>query len=909
MIRRTAAYATLSALLALLSPQVIRAADAAEFFETRIRPLLAKNCFSCHTGTRMGGLQLDSRESMLRGGASGPAIVPGDAARSLLIQAVSHTHERLKMPPPGKLTDEQIGDLTAWVKAGAVWPDARPVNAGKGGPYRITAEQRAFWSFRPVRKPDIPAVRNSGWAKNDIDRFILAALESKGLEPVRPASRRVQMRRAYFDLIGLPPAPEEVQAFERDPAPDAFAKVVDRLLASPHYGERWARYWLDVARYSDDRLSSTKDDPYPNAYRYRDWVAQAFNDDMPYGLFVKAQIAGDLMEDKARFAAGLGFYALSPDFQDERVDATTRGFLGLTVACAQCHDHKYDPIPTKDFYSLQGVFSSSEPYELPFAPDGVVDAYQVQKKKLDRLEKDLKDFLKRETAQMSEILASQTARYLMAARQVMPPLSRPSDEVARATRVDRETLDRWVAYLKSFPKEHRYLDAWDALIKGGASDQEFQKAADEFQSLALAVTREKKETDAAKAHMDTGKTLLWKDLYFSNPRPDLPYQPSLGVLYNGEVNQYPGSELKVIRFLDGDRRVYVDGLMAEIQSLKNGLPPKYQFLHTIRDAAKPSNLRVAIGGNAENPGEEAPRRFLSILSEAEPPAFQKGSGRLELAEAIASPNNPLTARVMANRIWHYHFGAGIVRSTSNFGQLGERPTHPELLDYLASRFIESKWSVKAMHREIMLSATYALSSERSPKNAAADSDNRLLWRANLRRLDAEALRDTMLWASGKLDRRVGGPPVWLTENFAIRKGPDGEADKYFQPAEWISDSASRRSLYGFVSRRRTDATMTLFDFPNPAATAEQRFETSTPLQRLFFLNSDFVIKQAEAFAARVAPERDEAARIRKAYHILFSREPLPAELQKAREFLAATPNAWPEYAQVLMSSNEFLFVK
>ena len=665
-----------------------------------------------------------------------------------------------------------------------------------------------------------------------------------------------------------------------------------------------------MARYADDHLNSTKDEPYPNSYRYRDWVIKAFNDDMPYDLFVKAQIAGDQIEgDRSKLLPGLGFYGLSPEFSDERVDATTRGFLALTVACAQCHDHKYDPIPTKDYYSLQGIFSSSELYEFPLAPDEVVNAYQTQKKKLDRLDKDLKEFLKRENAQMGEILVGQTSRYLMAARQVIPPLSRPAAEVARKTKLDQETIERWAAYLRTSPKEHRYLDAWDDLMKRGGSDQQFQKLADEFQVLVTAVVREKKETDGTKERMETGKLLLWKDLYFANPRPDLPYQPMLGVLFNGEVYQTPGIELKVIRFLDGDRKAYVEGLMAEIQAVKNSLPPKYPFLHTIKDAAKPANLHVAVGGNPGNPGEEAPRRFLSVLYDGEPPAFQKGSGRLELAEAIANPANPLTARVMVNRIWDYHFGAGIVRSTSNFGQLGDRPTHPELLDYLAARFVENKWSIKALHREIMLSATYALSNEHSAKNYAIDSGNRFLWRSNLRRLDAEALRDAMLSASGRLDLRVGGPPAWLTENFATRTGPEGEADKYFQPTEWISDNASRRTLYGFVSRRRTDATMTLFDFPNPAASAEQRFGTSTPLQRLFFLNSAFVIKQAEAFAARLAPEPGDAARIHKAYEILFGREPLPKELQMGQEFLQSKAGAWPEYAQVLLSSNEFMFVK
>ena len=581
------------------SAQPARSADAAEFFETRIRPLLSKNCFACHTASRLGGLQLDSRDAILKGGQSGPAIVPGDPEHSLLIQAVSYSHERLKMPPPGKLGDEQIQDLVAWVRTGAVWPDARPVAANPRGPYRITPEQRAFWSFRPVRKPAVPQVRDAAWPKNDIDRFILAALEAKGLAPAKPADRRVLIRRAYFDLIGLPPAPEEVDAFVKDRSPEAFAKVIDHLLASPHYGERWGRYWLDVARYSDDRLNSTKDDPYPNAYRYRDWVVQAFNDDMPYDLFVKAQIAGDLLEgvDRKKYVAGLGLYGLSPDFSDDRVDVTTRGFLALTVACAQCHDHKYDPIPTKDYYSLQGVFSSSEPYEYPLAPENTVKAYQAQTKKIEGLEKDLKEFLKRETQQVGEILLSQVSRYMMAARQTLPPISQPVAELARREKLDAETIGRWAAYLKSSPKEHRYLDAWDALMQRGGSDAEFRRLADQFQTVAISVVREKKESDAVKGHLDTGKLLLWKDLYFSNPRPDLPYTPALGVLYNGEVNQYPGSERKVIRFLDGDRRAYVDGLIQEIQSLKDSLAAA---VYTCRDCVGAAAVawRISIASSA-----------------------------------------------------------------------------------------------------------------------------------------------------------------------------------------------------------------------------------------------------------------------------------------------------------------------
>ena len=409
-----------------------QAANPGEFFELHVRPVLAKNCYPCHTDSRMGGLRLDSREQVLKGGNSGPAMIPGDAANSLFIQAVSHTHPRLKMPPGGKLKDEEIANLKAWVNAGAVWPDTGPALAPKPE-YRITPEQRAFWAFQPVRNPALPEVRNAAWTKGPIDRFILAGLEARGLAPAPAADKRTLIRRATFDLIGLPPTPDEVDAFLKDRAPDAFAKVVDRLLASPHYGERWGRYWLDVARYSDDKLNSERDEPYPNAFRYRDWVIQAFNDDMPYDMFVKAQIAGDLLPgvDRAEYEAGLGFYALSPEFQDDRVDATTRGFLGLTVACAQCHDHKYDPIPSQDYYSLLGIFNNTESHEYPLAPDSVVAAYRAQKEKIEKQQNALDEFVARQGGELAGILAEKTARFLLASRKLAPEDGMDPDTLAR----------------------------------------------------------------------------------------------------------------------------------------------------------------------------------------------------------------------------------------------------------------------------------------------------------------------------------------------------------------------------------------------------------------------------------------------------------------------------------------------
>jgi mono/diheme cytochrome c family protein len=893
-------------------------ASPAEFFELRIRPVFAKNCYACHTSARMGGLELTSRQGLLQGGSSGPAIVPGDPDSSLLLKAVRRTHDRLKMPPQGALADAEIRDLESWVKGGAIWPESAAGTAGPSKSYQISPKQRAFWAFRPVVKPPVPQPKDAVWAKNDIDRFILAKLEAKGLSPGKPADKRTLLRRVYYDIIGLPPTPEEVDAFLGDNSPQAFEKIVDHLLASPHYGERWGRYWLDIARYGDDRLGGTRDDPHPNAWRYRDWVVSSLNDDMPFDKFVKAQIAGDLMEgvDRKKYVAGLGYFGLSPEFQDDRVDALTRGFLALTVACAQCHDHKYDPIPTKDFYSLQGIFTSSEMYEYPIAPETEVAAYQTKKKKLDQLERDLKDFLKKQSFQLTEILAAQTSRYLVGTSQVLAGSKRPAAEVAREQQLDPETFERWLRYLRE-PKEHRYLDAWDAAIASNATSAELGKLAASFQDLVLDVTREKKEMDEYNKTAKEGaikvlgaqKAILWKDMYFSNPRPDLPYLPPLGIFYYGELYQYPGSEMQVVRFLQGEWKTYANWLLSEIDTVKKSLPPKYDFLNTVKDAEKPANLRVNIGGNPEKLGDEAPRRFLQILCNGEPAPFQKGSGRLELAEAIASPDNPLTARVMVNRIWHYHFGQGLVKTLSNFGFLGDKPSHPELLDWLTAHFVEDGWSVKKLHREILLSAAYALAADNVEKNFAVDPDNRLLWRANRRRLDAEVLRDSLLLVSGNLDLTVGGPPAWMTPNHAAgRTGPEGDADKYSTPEEWLT-GRSRRAIYGYISRRRTDPTLTLFDFPTPATISEQRFVTSTPLQGLFLLNSDFMMAQAEALAKRVAGAATDAARISQAYRLLFGRDAQEEEIKLGRDFLRDKPNAWAEYTQVLLSSNEFLFVQ
>jgi mono/diheme cytochrome c family protein len=840
-------------------------AAADDFFESKVRPVLAKNCYACHTDSRMGGLRLDSAESVAKGGKSGPVIVPGKPDESLLVQAVRRTHERIQMPPSGKLPDSDIAAIVEWVKTGAVWPaGAAPTVKAEA----ITAEQRAFWSFQPVRKPGPPNLKDTRWAHSDIDRFVLAKLEAQGLRPARAADRRVLLRRATLDLTGLPPTPEEVDSFLADRSPDAFAKVVDRLLASPRYGERWGRLWLDVARYSDERLNSTDPDPIPNAFRYRDWVIQAFNRDMPFDTFVKAQIAGDLMpsDDPLRYRAGTGFFAMSPEMQDDRVDAVTRGFLGLTVACAQCHNHKFDPIPQSDFYSLQGVFTSSQTKEFPLAPKDVVEKWDAQKKALDKQEAALKEFTAQQTDQLASILAAQTARYLMASRALAP-----------SGDLDSETLDRWKKYLVNPKKSHPYLKRWLELAARGAPREEMEAAAREFQSSVENVNEEKHRID------ENNKIRLGL-----NPDRNAMSQANLESLAIDKYNlwhdvlegvlHYTGTKLD--RFLSGEWKRRLEQLRQDSAALKKELPPKYPFLQSLQDAANPRDIRIAIRGDVNNRGDVAPRHLPSILCKGAPEAFRKGSGRLELAEGIAGADNPLTARVMVNRIWLHHFGRGLVETPSNFGNMGGRPSNAELLDYLAARFVELKWSMKALHREILLSSVYGLSSEKAAANEAVDADNRLQWRANWRRMDVETMRDSLLFVAGNLDLTPGGEPAVL------------------------NDQNRRRTVYGFVSRRKLDPLLALFDFPNPNNTSEQRTETNVPLQRLFLMNSSFVEQQADSLAKRLTGT--DAEKVRQAYRILYGRLPAADEAQMGAAF--AAKSGWKEYARVLLNANEFDWV-
>jgi len=886
-----------------------------DFFEAKVRPILATECFACHTDSQLGALRLDSREAMLRGGKSGPAIVPGDPDKSLLIAALRQTGE-LKMPKGGKLSADQIEAIATWIRTGAVWPDTGTAKVASKGELAIDPARRAFWSFQPLHPAPAPSVQNTRWPKNEIDRFILARLEKEGLTPVAPADRRTLLRRATLDLIGIPPTPEEIEAFENDKSPDAFAKVVDRLLASPQYGERWGRLWLDVARYGEDDYRSLDPmgrgfAPYPNAYLYRDWVVKAFNDDLPYDQFVRAQLAGDQVEEKSRvrMLPALGFLGQGPWYYDngavevtraderhDRIDVVSRGFLGLTLGCARCHNHKYDPIPATDYYAMAGVFASTTYKEYPQVPESAVAQYTDLEKKLKNKEKLLGEFLQNETRQLSESLTLQASKYMQSVWRVTGEPKEDLNDVIEKNKLDYELTQRWIKFLARPPRYYPYLKDWQAMMQKGGTPAEAKKLGDEFQTLLMDVLFERKDlkeqNDIIIAKSLTGtkpkeplfkpnefvtnddfcpscgveikamsleRTNLWMDVYVRDL--DDPMLPGVMQKYKPGLLAFRGWGLE--RQISADGRAYLAAFKEDIENFRKTMPSQYPYVHGVADREKPVDLPVSLRGNPTNLGEVVPRGFLSVLSKDGRLSFTKGSGRLELAEAILQ--QPIAMRVIVNRVWKWHFGTGIVDTPSNFGFNGERPVHPELLEYLADFFVRNGMSIKKLHREIMLSSVYQLSNESIKINYDKDSSNRLYWRANRRRMDVEQIRDSLLATSGALDKKMGGP------------------------SETLTPQSTRRTLYGKVSRYKLDEFLQLFDFPSPNISAEQRYTTNVPLQRLFFMNGDFVQQQAELLVRQLESEPTMEARLQKAYRLVFGRRATAEEVRLGLEYLRNEP--------------------
>jgi hypothetical protein len=955
--RTPALLLTLFLLPPLLSATASRAAaadDGTAFFEAKIRPILVQHCYKCHsarTKRPKGGLRVDSREGLLRGGKTGPAVVPGKAGESLLLKAIRYTDDDLQMPPGGKpLPAAIVADFERWIALGA--PDPRGGSApaarvAKGIDFQAA---RRHWAYQPIRPPALPMVQHAGWPANPIDRFVLARLEAKGLTPSPPADRRTLIRRAYFDLVGLPPTAAEVEAFERDASPEAFARVVDHLLASPHYGERWARHWLDVARYADTKdgvLMYGNDRIRPYAYTYRDYVVKAFNDDLPFDRFIQEQLAADLIEPKVEpsHLAAMGYLTLGRMFDnnihdviDDRIDVMTRGLLGLTVACARCHDHKYDAIGQKDYYALYGVFASSEvPLELPLIDRADRPGYAEFEKKAAPKRQQLLQFRARQFALLSEQARKRVGDYLLRAATTPPDpletaiffLSLAPDDLrpqivarwrrylSRPERAHDPVFGPWYELMKvpeaSFAKEAAaVLQRWQARPAGTAKGQLNPLVRD-----ALAAVKLQGRADLARAY---GRLLVGvydEAKQKKTARPREPEAPARDSLAGASGSLGLDARRQLLDLVAGRDSPCYFPLTHTWQYMSRGEKDSFGSMQTALDrlavdapAATPRAMvlndtpdlydpRVFVRGNPAAPGQPVPRRFLQVLAGDNPEPFAHGSGRLDLARAITAPDNPLTSRVLVNRVWMYHLGEPLVPTPSDFGTRSTPPTHPELLDWLAWTFRQEGWSLKKLHRLICLSKTYQQASFDRPECRQVDPENRLLWRAHRQRLDFEAMRDTLLAVAGRLDPTVGGRPTDLAQQPLCR----------------------RRTVYGLVDRQSLPGMYRAFDFAQPDQSVERRTQTTVPQQALFGLNSPFLVEQAKALAARpeVTAASSPPERVAALYRLVLTRNPAPSEVQAALRFVAATEaagrgpersqlNAWQEYAQVLLLTNELMFV-
>ncbi len=1006
--------------LSALWPLGVIAQDtgSAEFFERRIRPLLAEKCYSCH-GAKLasGGLRVDSREAIRKGGNRGPAVVPGHLDLSYLARAVSYRDPVIKMPPAGRLTDDQIGDLDAWIKAGATDPrdSATP-----------TSTSKRPWSFEPFREHTLPKTKSPAWAKTWIDHFVLAGLESKNLRPAPETDRRTWIRRVTFDLTGLPPSPAEIGAFLADRSNQAYERVAERLLASQHYGERWARHWLDLARYAETD-GHEFDREKPNAWRYRDYVIRAFNSDIPYDRFVREQIAGDLDTQPRAGPGGLletplgtGFFALYEERNaaddltevryeklDNQIDTFSKTFLGLTVACARCHDHKFDPIPSRDYYALGGALLSKQVIQGSLdSPErrarqdtalakiaairerisGAIggkrvaptDTFEAALKKLSEApdERQISDPRNPPGTWLAELLVA-----LREPDHLLHPIARlarpkkveadlPLHERVRKLRKDLEEWDRKAAQSdprdivmdtrdwradgpafrlpspvgeatgfltsKTFYSDRQYMHVRLA----GSSDNTSARQPGNIRVSLVGDGRDAVFTPDGSGRMMWRSTRLGKmfneyvyvefadrsrDGFLRVERvvlSDSKEPPATGRFVPARVKELLARDYAVFDellqvfwpLIDADPAIPArpidfkaapPNLRGELSEAARELEDPVFGLISAEDA--PRNLHQAKSGNPRNRGDEIPRAFLSALH-GKP--FEQGSGREELAAAITSPSNPLTARVFVNRVWKHHFGDGLVRTTDNFGSTGEQPSNPRLLDTLAARFAGGGWRVKDLHRTIVLSAAYRMSSRADPAAAAIDGDNRLLHHMPVRRLEAESIRDSILAVSGTLDRTSGGisvPPH-------ISEYQDGRG----KPQTGPLDGNGRRGIYLGVRRNFLPPMFVAFDYPPTVTTIGRRGSSTVPSQALILMNNEFVQKQAARWSERLAKsEADPAARVRAMFLEAFGRPAEAAEIDQSLTFLEsqklhyredAGTRVWADFAHALFNSKEFIFI-
>lgn len=1074
---------------------------AAEFFEKRVRPVLAARCQECHGAKQQkGGLRLDSLAAILAGGDSGPALEPGRPDSSLLIDAVRYG-QVFQMPPKGKLPEDEVAALVEWVRNGAPWPNAEPVAAAPAtaaGPL-ITGEQRAFWAFQPPAEPPLPQVKDASWPASPLDRFVLAKLEAKGFAPAPRADKRTLIRRASYDLTGLPPTPEEVAAFLADESSGAFERVIDRLLASPHYGERWGRHWLDVARYADSN-GLDENLAYVNAFRYRDYVVSAFNEDKPYDQFVIEQLAGDLLPPSGNAATDLqrivatGFLSLGAkmlaeddpakmemDIIDEQLDTLGVTFMGLTLGCARCHDHKFDPIPTADYYSLAGIFKSTKTmdnfsvvavwHERALGSKDQISAAESHRKRKEEKKAAIDARVKAAGESLAGDFRNEAARYLLVAAQLVhhgfelqPLMARPAaEQPAGAIVIEAENFQRGqatklfdgygadIGVIASFGPEPSFAEYDVEVPVTGTYQLELRYAADGPRPVKLFVDGGLLKLDAANQRtgswnpdtqtwfaeafitLAAGKHTLRLERREPFPhldrlalvprslpdevdpaafQPPAPASTAGGPLNRAVLEQWRQAVLKaqqdpksplaawhvwrttigqglpatfdaaasavmaaVLRApppatatqlaeryaelfrqaieavtkneklndaaLEAIRQLLYDPagpcalpaepehyfasaakdelaqFRGELARLEQTAPPPLPQAMAVEDR-QVSNVKIHIRGNHLTQGEETPRRFPRIIAgENQAPLSSASSGRLELAKWLVAPSHPLTARVMVNRVWRGHFGEGLVRSPDNFGKLGERPTHPELLDWLSRRFVEQGWSLKALHRLIMLSSTYQMSTAWNAAAAAADPENRLLWRMNRRRLEAEAVRDAILAVSGRLDRTLGGRLLNATPRQYVAGTASVDIAQY---------ESFRRSLYLPVIRSALYETFQAFDFAEPSVPNGGRASTTVAPQALFMMNSPLVAAESKSLADELLGRSniDDNARVELLYARAFSRGPTESERVRALEFVrkvASNPawqalepaerrsKAWQSLCRVAISSSEFIYIE
>jgi hypothetical protein len=818
-----------------------------EFFESRIRPVLAAKCYACHNSTMKepkGYLTLDSRDGVMKGGTHGPALVPGKPADSKLIHAMKYADPHLQMPPSGKLADDVIADFETWIAGGA--PDPRVETTAAAVTKRRVVDEaelqkgRQWWAFQAVKVLPQPVSAHASTARTKIDHFVYAKLSEKALTPSPQADDRTLIRRAYIDLIGLKPTFAEVEAYAAEVAPNKYEKLIDRLLAMPQYGERWGRHWLDVVRYGEDNPGNITNPPYPHAWRYRDWVIEALNKDVPYDRFVKLQLAADLMPGTSRpDMRALGPIALGPQDHkdvrlsidvigtlqlndwDERLDTLTRGLLGLSVSCARCHDHKFDPIRQLDYARLTSVFASTSRALRPF--------FEIDPKTETRF---------------MWIYQRMFDLHYTANLLESDPGSKP-EQAERQVGKFRQELKELQAEIDAMSKEYPQIAEYIKTVPYPGEKPPEQRNPDGTLKKREPVPDEKRVRPADQI---PNPERVQNQAGAGGPRKRIePQAPFLNSIYDGGV-------------------------------WWNTSEPDLTFFDVT--PGKPRDLPLYRGGNLATPTDLAPRGFPLVLAK-DGGDFKNGSGRLELGEKIFTDAAPLSARVMVNRVWGWHFDKHLVGTPSDFGIQGLQPTHAELLEDLSARFIASGWSLKWLHREIMLSATYRQSSRPRTREMDTDPTNQLLWRVNPRRMDIESYRDSLLQASGKLDLTLYGPSQ-----------PD-------------VDIGVRRTVYASISRGRSNDVMRLYDVPAPLAHIPMRQATLNPLQALFVMNSSFVQEQAKALAEQVANAPTAEAKIQSLYRRVFSRNPTTDEVALGVKYLGTADTA--KYAQALLSTNEVIF--